>query len=129
MLEKVSLSRLLFGVDVLIQVILGMHTSLGAPVLQVLLALPNSRTQELEADLVGLRLMSKACFDPQAVVKYVSLLSITRMYSTFSIDSGNRLNNQAGTNLHKSFRHIRVIKHEQKSVKTESHSPMTNILL
>ncbi|KXN83762.1 Mitochondrial metalloendopeptidase OMA1 [Leucoagaricus sp. SymC.cos] len=32
-----------------------------------LLELPNSRTQELEADLIGLRLLSRACYDPKAV--------------------------------------------------------------
>jgi len=33
--------------------------------------LPHSRIQETEADLVGLRLMSKACLDPGSAVKYV----------------------------------------------------------
>ena len=32
--------------------------------------LPHSRLQETEADLVGLRLMSKACLDPGSAVKY-----------------------------------------------------------
>ncbi|OSC97006.1 hypothetical protein PYCCODRAFT_1208541 [Trametes coccinea BRFM310] len=34
---------------------------------QLLYDLPNSRTQELEADKIGLRLSSRACFDPEAV--------------------------------------------------------------
>jgi Peptidase family M48 len=32
----------------------------------LLLDLPNSRAQEREADLIGLRLMSRACYDPGA---------------------------------------------------------------
>ena len=32
--------------------------------------LPHSRLQETEADLVGLRLLSKACLDPGSAVKY-----------------------------------------------------------
>ncbi|CCA67601.1 hypothetical protein PIIN_01429 [Serendipita indica DSM 11827] len=69
-LEKVSLTRLIFIADVAIQFLLGTNTGLSGLALQALIALPNSRTQELEADLVGLRLMSKACFDPGAVVKF-----------------------------------------------------------
>ncbi|KAG6824386.1 hypothetical protein H0H93_002090, partial [Arthromyces matolae] len=37
----------------------------------LLVELPNSRTQEYEADKIGLRLMSKACYDPKAAVEYV----------------------------------------------------------
>ncbi|CDO76585.1 hypothetical protein BN946_scf184950.g11 [Trametes cinnabarina] len=34
---------------------------------RLLYDLPNSRTQELEADKIGLRLTSRACYDPEAV--------------------------------------------------------------
>ncbi|EKM77197.1 hypothetical protein AGABI1DRAFT_122219 [Agaricus bisporus var. burnettii JB137-S8] len=34
-----------------------------------LLELPNSRTQEYEADLIGVRLMSRACYDPAEMVQ------------------------------------------------------------
>ncbi|KAG8751840.1 hypothetical protein FRC14_007571 [Serendipita sp. 396] len=68
--EKVSLSRLIIVVDIFVRAILGADTNLAGLALQALIALPNSRTQELEADLVGLRLMSKACFDPESVITF-----------------------------------------------------------
>ncbi|KAG8815112.1 hypothetical protein FRC17_000865 [Serendipita sp. 399] len=68
--EKVSLSRLIIVADLVIRAVLGADTGLAGLALQALIALPNSRTQELEADLVGLRLMSKACFEPEAVVTF-----------------------------------------------------------
>lgn len=40
----------------------------------MLLELPNSRLQEREADLIGLRLMSKACYDPKASPEMFSRL-------------------------------------------------------
>ncbi|KAL0581801.1 metalloendopeptidase [Marasmius crinis-equi] len=41
----------------------------------LLLDLPNSRTQELEADAIGLRLMSKACYDPKFAPEMFSRLA------------------------------------------------------
>ena len=67
-LERVSLTRLLVILDFAIQFIIGTNTNIAGIVLQAFIGLPHSRTQELEADLIGLRLMSKACFDPEAVV-------------------------------------------------------------
>lgn len=78
-IEKVSLTRLLVFLDVAIQFMLGTNTNIAGIALQALVALPNSRTQELEADLVGLRLMSKACFEPEAVVKYMNTTSIPEL--------------------------------------------------
>lgn len=69
-LERLSLTRMLVFLDFAIQFLLGTNTNLSGIVLQALIALPHSRTQELEADLIGLRLMSKACFDPNAVVSF-----------------------------------------------------------
>lgn len=40
----------------------------------MLLDLPNSRLQEREADLIGLRLMSKACYDPKASLEMFARL-------------------------------------------------------
>jgi predicted Zn-dependent protease len=84
-LEKVSLSRLLVFVDAAVQILLGTNTALGTLALQFLVGLPNSRTQELEADLVGLRLMSKACFEPGAVVECVlsSFLDVIKSCNSF----------------------------------------------
>ncbi|KAJ3755129.1 peptidase family M48-domain-containing protein [Lentinula raphanica] len=46
--------------------ILGLDLGLSTILNKLLLELPNSRLQEREADLIGLRLMSKACYDPRA---------------------------------------------------------------
>src|SRR3546814_2582617 len=43
-------------------------TQLGGAAAQGLFLLPNSRTQESEADVVGQRLMAQAGFDPRAAV-------------------------------------------------------------
>lgn len=82
-LERVSLTRLLVFADFAIQFILGASTNLSGIVLEAAIGLPNSRTQELEADLIGLRLMSKACFDPDAVVAYVPINSFDHFTSLF----------------------------------------------
>ncbi|KAJ4473138.1 peptidase M48 family protein [Lentinula aciculospora] len=46
--------------------ILGVDFGFSTLINKLLLELPNSRLQEKEADLIGLRLMSKACYDPKA---------------------------------------------------------------
>jgi metalloendopeptidase OMA1, mitochondrial len=38
------------------------------PAAQLLSELPNSRTQETEADRIGIRLAAEACFDPEALI-------------------------------------------------------------
>ncbi|KAF8639023.1 hypothetical protein AX17_001775 [Amanita inopinata Kibby_2008] len=49
--------------------LLGVDFGLSRLMKKLMLELPNSRTQEREADLIGLRLMSRACFDPMAAPK------------------------------------------------------------
>lgn len=61
--EKASgLKVLLFGVTLL--QMFGIDLGISQVALQLLLSLPNSRKVEMEADQIGLRLMSMACFDP-----------------------------------------------------------------
>ncbi|KAH8113141.1 peptidase family M48-domain-containing protein [Phellopilus nigrolimitatus] len=45
---------------------LGLDPGFGSLILKYLYTLPNSRTQELEADKIGLKLAAHACFDPRA---------------------------------------------------------------
>ncbi|KDN41443.1 hypothetical protein K437DRAFT_226755 [Tilletiaria anomala UBC 951] len=45
--------------------LLGLDIGLSRAALTLLLQLPNSRKTEIEADYIGLRLMSQACFDPR----------------------------------------------------------------
>ncbi|KAI0822120.1 peptidase family M48-domain-containing protein [Trametes gibbosa] len=54
---------------------------------QVLYDLPNSRKQEYEADKIGLRLSSRACFDPEAIPQVFSRLGkLERAMSGVHID-------------------------------------------
>lgn len=109
-LEKISLTRLIVVIDIAIQFLIGTTTNLSGIALTALVALPNSRTQELEADLVGLRLMSKACFDPEAVVKCVLLLECFQYTKyTLLVDSGDHLINKTKDNPHKFYLPILVI--------------------
>ena len=106
-LERVSLTRLLVFLDFAIQFILGTHTNLAGLVLQAFVGLPHSRKQELEADLIGLRLMSKACFDPEAVVRRVSLRPAVLLLSYDFPGSGNHLIRTTQCKLHGSCPHTR----------------------
>lgn len=63
--EKMAGSKIFMGVGILIDGLLGVF-GVGRWVTQLVLGLPNSRTLEEEADALGLRLMSRACFDPTA---------------------------------------------------------------
>jgi len=63
--EALSSQRLLLGVAALLEFI-GLDFGLARVGTTYLLELPNSRSQELEADEIGLRLSSQACYDPQA---------------------------------------------------------------
>ncbi|PFH49167.1 hypothetical protein AMATHDRAFT_76345 [Amanita thiersii Skay4041] len=63
--ERLSSQTLIFGFFFLMD-ILGVDFGFSRIVQKLLHELPNSRTQEREADLIGLRLMSRACFDPRA---------------------------------------------------------------
>lgn len=62
--EKISNSNFLIILSYTVNLILGIDLNLSHSALQLLIALPNSRTCESEADHIGLRLMSSACFDP-----------------------------------------------------------------
>lgn len=62
--EKMSGYKvLLFGTFLLDA--FGLDIGLSRTALTLLLSLPNSRKTELEADYLGLRIMSRACFDPR----------------------------------------------------------------
>ncbi|RXW19816.1 hypothetical protein EST38_g6040 [Candolleomyces aberdarensis] len=63
--ERISSQTVWFGVAAILQ-LLSVDYVITQNVTTFLLELPNSRTQEREADLIGLRLMSKACYNPGA---------------------------------------------------------------
>jgi len=61
-----SSTKVLFALVILMELLgLDFGTGLNRLGLSLVLTLPNSRTQESEADAIGLNLMSKACFDPR----------------------------------------------------------------
>ncbi|EDR14669.1 uncharacterized protein LACBIDRAFT_305531 [Laccaria bicolor S238N-H82] len=63
--ERMSSQTVIWGLLFLLQ-ITGLDYGLFSLFQTFLMELPNSRTQEREADMIGLRLMSRACYDPAA---------------------------------------------------------------
>ncbi|KAF8954244.1 peptidase family M48-domain-containing protein [Flammula alnicola] len=64
--ERMSSQTISWALLILLSSLLGANMGLTNFFQTLLLDLLNSRTQEREADLIGLRLMSRACYDPQA---------------------------------------------------------------
>ncbi|KAG2354235.1 peptidase family M48-domain-containing protein [Suillus spraguei] len=67
--ERYSSSKVFLAIAVLLQTIFGFDFGITNLISTLLLELPNSRTQEYEADTIGMQLTAKACFDPQAAVE------------------------------------------------------------
>ncbi|KAG0697831.1 peptidase family M48-domain-containing protein [Suillus ampliporus] len=67
--ERYSSSKVFLGIAFLLQTVLGFDFGITSLISTLLLELPNSRTQEYEADAIGMQLTAKACFDPQAAVE------------------------------------------------------------
>ncbi|KAF8657090.1 hypothetical protein AX16_002277 [Volvariella volvacea WC 439] len=63
--ERISSQTVWLGLMIVLQ-ILGLDWGISNLAQKFLLELPNSRTQEREADVIGLKLMSNACYDPKA---------------------------------------------------------------
>ncbi|OCF31676.1 mitochondrial metalloendopeptidase OMA1 [Kwoniella heveanensis BCC8398] len=66
--ERMSSMKVLFALGFLLES-LGLDVGITRLLLTFMLQLPNSRKNESEADFIGLRLMSKACFDPTESTK------------------------------------------------------------
>ncbi|KAJ5726680.1 uncharacterized protein N7483_008037, partial [Penicillium malachiteum] len=67
--ERMSNSVLTLGTVLLVSFLFDVSGQLSSFLLNLMWSLPNSRTQEAEADNIGLMMMSKACFNPEAAVK------------------------------------------------------------
>lgn len=63
--ERLSSQTISLGILFILST-LGIDMHLSSALQTYLLELPNSRTQEREADLIGLRLMSRACYNPDS---------------------------------------------------------------
>jgi hypothetical protein len=64
--EKVSQAQVGLFISSILVAVLGIDFGLSGLLQQYLVALPGDRRVELEADAIGLRLMSKACYRPEA---------------------------------------------------------------
>ncbi|KAI9731588.1 MAG: hypothetical protein M1834_004709 [Cirrosporium novae-zelandiae] len=62
--ERMSRGFVLFGASVVLASILGVDANISSTLLNFIFMLPHSRTQETEADYIGLLMMAKACYDP-----------------------------------------------------------------
>lgn len=72
--EKMSNYKVLF-VGAFVLELLGLDIGISRIAINLLLSLPNSRKTELEADYLGLRIMSRACFDPSEASKLWTRMS------------------------------------------------------
>ncbi|KAL1967321.1 hypothetical protein VTN77DRAFT_3367 [Rasamsonia byssochlamydoides] len=68
--ERMSSSFIAMLGVVLISSLFDIGGNLSSMIMNLLYSLPNSRTQEAEADNIGLMMMSKACFNPRAAVNF-----------------------------------------------------------
>ncbi|KAF8057445.1 peptidase family M48-domain-containing protein [Lyophyllum atratum] len=66
--ERISSQTITISLLFLAQ-LLGLDYGISNIVQNLLFELPNSRTQELEADKIGMTLMARACFDPRGAVE------------------------------------------------------------
>lgn len=66
--ERYSSTKILIFAAFILQSV-GLDWGFSSLLSKLLLELPNSRKQELEADTVGLRLVARACYDPRSAVE------------------------------------------------------------
>ncbi|KAH0830443.1 peptidase family M48-domain-containing protein [Lanmaoa asiatica] len=66
--ERYSSSKVLILLAILLQAV-GIDFGVARMLNYLLFKLPNSRTQELEADTLGMRIAARACYDPQSAVE------------------------------------------------------------
>jgi predicted Zn-dependent protease len=68
--ERLSRASFTMIFTLAFSLILGLDSGTSNSVVNLLLSLPNSRTQEAEADHIGLFMMAEACYDPQEAVAF-----------------------------------------------------------
>ena len=66
--EKLSKSGPILGVGLLFSLLFDVSGSLAKSIVDIAFNKTNSRTQESEADYIGMVMASKACYDPQAAI-------------------------------------------------------------
>ncbi|OWZ31902.1 mitochondrial metalloendopeptidase OMA1 [Cryptococcus neoformans] len=83
--ERMSSMKVLFALGLLLET-LGLDVGVSRLLLTFMLQLPNSRKNESEADFIGLRLMSRACFDPTESSKMWQRMSASEGGKGLSVD-------------------------------------------
>ena len=68
--ERVSRSSFTMLGAFAVSFVFDVSGQIGNSVAQLILSLPNSRTQEAEADHIGLLMMAEACYDPQGALDF-----------------------------------------------------------
>jgi predicted Zn-dependent protease len=68
MAERLSNSVIVGLAAIIISSLLDVSGQLSSSIASLALSLPNSRTQEMEADRIGLLMMAESCYDPEAAV-------------------------------------------------------------
>ncbi|KAK5226772.1 metalloendopeptidase [Exophiala xenobiotica] len=68
--ERMSSQLPLSIASVILQLFFDLGSGASASVVSLLLELPHSRTQETEADHIGLLMMAEACYDPREAVAF-----------------------------------------------------------
>ncbi|MBW0468289.1 hypothetical protein O181_008004 [Austropuccinia psidii MF-1] len=66
--ERMSSMKVIFLLTTLLTVI-GLDPGIGRALVTLLMGLPNSRRNELEADQIGLKIMASACYDPSEAIR------------------------------------------------------------
>ncbi|EXJ64608.1 hypothetical protein A1O7_00945 [Cladophialophora yegresii CBS 114405] len=68
--ERISRSSFIMLGAFAVSFIFDVSGQFGNSIAQLILSLPNSRTQEAEADHIGLLMMAEACYDPEAALDF-----------------------------------------------------------
>ncbi|KPI40118.1 Mitochondrial metalloendopeptidase OMA1 [Cyphellophora attinorum] len=66
--ERMSQSVITMAFALVVSLLLDVSGGLAQDVASLLLSMPNSRTQEKEADHIGLLMMAEACYDPKSAI-------------------------------------------------------------
>ncbi|KAE8392410.1 peptidase family M48-domain-containing protein [Aspergillus alliaceus] len=67
--ERMSNNIITMGAAFFVSIVFDISGQFSSMLLNLVHGLPNSRTQEAEADEIGLMMMSRACFNPEAAVR------------------------------------------------------------
>lgn len=88
--EKMAGSKVLMAGAFVLDM-LGLDIGLSRIMLNLMLSLPNSRRIESEADELGLRIMSQACYDPRQAIQFWQRMNADGAHSGPLADSAKQL--------------------------------------